>query len=114
MRRTCESLEKDSTKYSFGAERKPDFEARKLLEKANTLKRRQNELKVEVKGLQDEIEQKWCKRSLADKWLFQYVLCRYYVVLFFLIFTLLVYFLSWGTRVLLTLDFQEFIFKLLT
>ena len=35
--------------------------------KANALKRRQNELKIEVKGLQDEIEQKRSKRSLADK-----------------------------------------------
>ena len=113
--RTCESLEKDSTKYSFEAETKSDFEAWKLLVKANTLKRRQNELKIEVKGLQDEIEQKRCKRSLAHKWIFQYVLCWYYVVLFFLIiFTLLVYFLSWGIHVLLTLDLQEFILKLLT
>ena len=56
--RTCESLEEDSTKYSFEAETKSDLEAQK---------RRQNELKIEVKGLQDEIEEKRSKRSLADK-----------------------------------------------
>lgn len=56
--RTCESLEEDSTKYSFEAETKSDLEAQK---------RRQNELKIEVKGLQDETEEKRSKRSLADK-----------------------------------------------
>ena len=65
--RTCESLEEDSTKYSSKAETKSELEARKLLVKANALKRRQNELKIAVKGLQDEIEQKISKRSLADK-----------------------------------------------
>ena len=33
---------------------------------ANALIRRKNELKIEVKGLQDDIEKK-SKRSLADK-----------------------------------------------
>ena len=35
--------------------------------KANALKRRQNDLKIEVKGLQDKIEQERSKRFLADK-----------------------------------------------
>ena len=35
--------------------------------KANALNRRQNELKIEVKSPQDEIEQKRSKRFLADK-----------------------------------------------
>ena len=39
----------------------------------------QNELKIKLKGLQDEIEQKRYKRSLADKWLFQYIFCWYYL-----------------------------------
>ena len=56
--RTCESLEEHSTKYSFEAETKSDLEARKLLAKANALKRKQNELKTKVKGLQDETEQR--------------------------------------------------------
>ena len=103
MIRTCESLEEDSTKYSVEAETKSDLEARKLLGKANALKRKQNELKIKVKGLQDETEQRSqkYKRSLADKWLFQYILCWHYVVLFpLLIFKLLVYFLSWEAHVL--------------
>ena len=53
--RTCESLEEESTKYSFETDTKSDLEAQKLLVKANTLKGRQNELKIEVRDLQDEI-----------------------------------------------------------
>ena len=34
--------------------------------KANALKRRQNELKIEVKSVQDEIEQKRSKRFVVD------------------------------------------------
>ena len=75
MKRTCESLEKGSTKYSFKAEAKLELQPQKLLLKANPLKRRQNELKVEVKGLKDKIKQKMSRRSLADEWLFQYILC---------------------------------------
>ena len=66
MIRTCESLEKDSTKCSFEEETKSNLEAGKLLVKANALKRRQNELKIEVKSVQDEIEQKRSKRFLVD------------------------------------------------
>ena len=53
--RTCESLEEKSTKYSFETDTKSDLEAQKLLVKANALKGRQNELKIEVRDLQDEI-----------------------------------------------------------
>ena len=69
--RTCTSLEKDITKYSCEAETKLYL---KLLVNANALIRRKNELKIEVKGLQDDIEKK-SKRSLADKQLLQYGLC---------------------------------------
>ena len=107
-------MEKDSTKYSFEEETKSNLEAGKLLVKANALKRRQNELKIEVKSVQDEIEQKRSKRFLVDQWLFKYIFSWYHVVLFFLlIFTLLDFFLAWGAHVLLTLDLQEFILKLL-
>ena len=53
--RTCESLEEKSTKYSFETDTKSDLEAQKFLVKANALKGRQNELKIQVKDLQDEI-----------------------------------------------------------
>ena len=53
--RTCESLEEKSTKYSFETDTKSDLEAQKFLVKANALKGRQNELKIEVRDLQDEI-----------------------------------------------------------
>ena len=53
--RTCESLEEESTKYSFETDTKSDLEAQKFLVKANALKGRQNELKIQVKDLQDEI-----------------------------------------------------------
>ena len=53
--RTCESLEEESTKYLFETDTKSDLEAQKLLVKANALKGRQNELKIEVRDLQDEI-----------------------------------------------------------
>ena len=66
--RTCKSLEEDITKYSFEAETKLYL---KLLVNANALIRRKNELKIEVKGLQDDIEKK-SKRSLADKQLLKY------------------------------------------
>ena len=69
--RTCTSLEEDIIKYSFEAETKSYL---KLLVNANALIRRKNELKIEVKGLQDDIEKK-SKRSLADKQLLQYGLC---------------------------------------
>ena len=52
---TCESLEEESTKYSFETDTKSDLEAQKFLVKANALKGRQNELKIQVKDLQDEI-----------------------------------------------------------
>ena len=52
---TCESLEEESTKYSFETDTKSDLEAQKFLVKANALKGRQNELKIQVKNLQDEI-----------------------------------------------------------
>ena len=58
---------KATLKYSFEAETKSDLEAPKLLVKATALKRRQNDLKIEVKGLQDKIEQERSKRFLADK-----------------------------------------------
>ena len=41
---------------------------------ANALIRRKKKLKIEVKGLQDDIEKK-SKRSLADKQLLKYGLC---------------------------------------
>ena len=44
-----------------------ELQPQKLLLKANPLKRRQNELKVEVKGLKDKIKQKMSRRSLADE-----------------------------------------------
>ena len=69
--RTCTSLEEDIIKYSFEAETKSYL---KLLVNANALIRRKNELKIEVKGLQDDIEKK-SKRSLADKQLLKYGLC---------------------------------------
>ena len=53
--RTCESFEEKSTKYSFETDTKSDLEAQKFLVKANALKGRQNELKIQVKDLQDEI-----------------------------------------------------------
>ena len=59
-------MEKNSTKYSFEEEAKLNLEAGKLLVKANALKRRQNELKIEVKSVQDEIEQKRSKRFVVD------------------------------------------------
>ena len=59
--------QKKATLYSFEAEAKQNLEARKLLVKANALKRKQNELKIEVKGLQDKVEQERSKRFLADK-----------------------------------------------
>ena len=52
---TCESLEEESTKYSFETDTKSDLGAQKFLVKANALKGRQNELKIQVKDLQDEI-----------------------------------------------------------
>ena len=55
LTRTCESLEEESTKYSFETDTKSDLEAQKLLVKANALKGRQNKLKIEVRDLQDEI-----------------------------------------------------------
>ena len=60
-------MEKNSTKYSFEEEAILNLEAGKLLVKANALKRRQNELKIEVKSVQDEIEQKRSKRFLVDQ-----------------------------------------------
>ena len=57
---TCDSLDDDFVKLIGDAERRPE-QMSTLVTKANALKRRQNELRKEVKGLQKEKEGKRLK-----------------------------------------------------
>ena len=57
---TCNSLDDEFVKLVADAEKKPD-EMTTLITKANALKRRHNEIKEDVKGLQKEIEEKRSK-----------------------------------------------------
>jgi len=60
--KTGESLDQaEFTKYVVDAEKKFDLN---LVVKANVLKRRQNELKIEMKVLQNQIEHVTCYVSL--------------------------------------------------